>query len=110
MRGYIIDEISKPDIIRIAEFLKKNAVSSNVENLFRIHIPEELLDRTQSGHKDCRPFRSSIEVGDDWVRAEFLIRGSGKFGCECDSYSSKEQRAFILNFMDRMIKELNIRT
>jgi hypothetical protein len=108
MKGYMIDEISEPDINRISEFLRENAIQSNMERLFWIDIPEECLNQTQLDHKDCQPFRFPIELGDDWIKGEFFIRTSQKFRCECNGYCDTKQRDYILNFMDRVLNELDI--
>ena len=110
MRYYLIDEISKPDMEKIDEFLKRNAISSEMEKLFWVQIPKELLSDIQSEHRDCQPHLFSIELGTDLMKVEFFIRNLNRFKCKCQGYCTLEQRNFILNFSQNIIEELGIKT
>jgi hypothetical protein len=69
-----------------------------------------LLSPEQFSHVDCRPFRFAVELGDDFVRFEFLIRSRETMRCSCIGYATRVQRDFILAFADRLVEELPLRT
>ncbi len=110
MKSYYIDEISTADLGQITGYLNKNAGESGMEKLFWVEIPEELLTGFQSEHTECRPHRFAIETGDTWIKAEFFIRTSVRFRCDCNGYCDENQKIFIMNYIDNLLKELGIRT
>jgi len=110
MRSYLLDEISPADIRKIHSFLKKNAVSSRLDQIFLVGIPPDLLNSTQLEHTDCRPHFFSVELGNDWVRLELFVRGQKKINCACHGYCTAQQRDYVFNFAHQMIKRLGITT
>ena len=63
MRAYLIDELSSNEMEKINGFLKKNAISSNLDKIFWIRIPDGLLSKTQIQHRDCQPHVFAAEQG-----------------------------------------------
>ena len=110
MKSYYIDEISTADLERITGYLNENAGESGMEKLFWVEIPEGLLTGFQSRHTECRPHRFAIETGDAWIKAEFFVRTSVRFRCDCNGYCDEKQKIFIMNYVDNMLKKLGIRT
>ena len=110
MRSYLIDEISPSDIKKITDFLKKNAVASNLDQLFWVTIPNDILNETQFRHRDCQPHAFAVELGSDWIKLEFLVRSMKNMRCTCPGYGTRQQRDFIINFAHSMIERLDIHT
>jgi len=110
MRSYLIDEISPQDMEKISNFLKKNAVSSSLEKVFWIQIPDELLTEIQLQHKDCRPHMCALELGRDWIKLELYVRSLKNMRCTCAAYCTAKQRDFIIAYANKMIEELGVRT
>ena len=110
MKSYYIDEISTPDLDKITGYLNENAAESGMEKLFWIEMPSECLAGMQSEHSECKPYRFAIETGDTWIRAELFVRTSTKFRCDCNGYCNKNQKEFIMDYIDNMIDKLGIRT
>jgi len=110
MRALLIDELNKRDIERVREFLKENAVISGVEDLFWIELTRDLLDAEQFVSEDDHPFCFAVEVGDSWVKYEFLVRSRSNFKSEQTRYASRIQREFIIEFSARMIEDLDLKT
>jgi hypothetical protein len=95
---------------KIYEFLKENTVPSALDRIFWIHLPEDILSPLQFEHKDCQPFAFAAELGEDWIRLEFLIRSTQGIRCDCSGYATREQLHFIHNFIDSMINRLELQT
>ncbi len=110
MRSYLIDEISPSDIEKIHAFLKENSVSSSLDQLFWVMIPQDLLSETQYRHRDCQPHVFAVELGEDWLKMEFLVRSLNNMQCTCPGYSTKQQQNFIINFALGILKQLDIGT
>jgi hypothetical protein len=110
VRSYLIDELLPSDREKIIEFLKHHAINSELEDIFWIEIPQDVLSDEQYGHRDCQPFVFAIELGRDWIKLEFFIRSLRGLRCRCQDYVTHQQRDFILGFAQRMIESLNIKT
>ena len=110
MKSYFIDEIPSDDMEKIEAYLSENAEGSAMDKLFWISIPSEHLAGLQPDHSECSPHRFAIETGDDWIKAEFFIRTSTKFRCECSEYCNDNQKNFVINYIDTILEQLNIRT
>ena len=110
MRSFVLDEISDSDITKIREYLSENTLSSSLENVFWINIPEDILSDLQNKHIDCQPHVFAVELGNDWVKFEFLIRSSKGMSCTCQAFATEKQVNFIHKTVDSIIDDLNITT
>ena len=108
MHQYVIDELRKGEVDKITNYLKKYCEKSDLDNLFWLRLPDDLLTPTQYEHKECGPFWAGIEVTEESVVFEMLIRSRNKLRCSCISYASTQQRQFILNFADKLLKDIEI--
>lgn len=110
MKSYFLDEISNSDLKKITGYLKKNAIESGMDRLFWIEMPSDYLNEFQSGHSECKPHKFAIETGDTWIRAEFFVRTSVKFRCDCNGYCNDNQKRYIMDYIDKMMDKLDVQT
>jgi hypothetical protein len=110
MRQYLLDEITRQDIPRVREYLDQHAQAAGLEDIWWVDLPEDLLSPEQFSHRDCQPFRFAVELGQNFVRFEFLIRSLQTMRCSCIGYATRQQRDFILAFADRLVENLALRT
>ncbi|MBM4276081.1 MAG: hypothetical protein FJ134_16735 [Deltaproteobacteria bacterium] len=110
MRQYLLDEIRKGDLTRLRDYLNDHAIAAGLEGIWWVDLPEDLLSPEQFSHRDHHPFRFAVELGDDFVRFEFLIRSRETMRCSCIGYATRPQRDFILGFADRLVEELALKT
>jgi hypothetical protein len=110
MRQYHLDEIPRNDIPQVRDYLDNHAIAAGLADIWWVDLPEDLLSPEQFSHRDCRPFRFAVELGEDFVRFEFLIRSRETMRCTCIGYATRGQRDFILAFADRLVEDLALRT
>jgi len=110
MRQYLLDEIRRADIPRVRDYLQDHAQASSLEGVWWVDLPADLLSPEQFAHQDHRPFRFAVELGDDFLRFEFLIRSRETMRCACIGYASRQQRDFIFAFADRLVDDLSLKT
>jgi hypothetical protein len=110
MKYYIIDEISASHMEKIEGYLRENAIGSEMEKIFWVELPNDILTGTQYSHKDCKPHVFAIEMSRDKIKLELFTRSLKGLSCECQSYSSQQQREFIFKYVENMIDSLSIRT
>ena len=110
MRQYLLDEIRRSDYPRIRDYLSERAQASGLQDVWWVDLPADLLSSEQFEHLDCQPFRFAIELGDEYLRIEFLIRSRNTMRCSCIDYATRQQRDFILAFVDRLVDYLVLKT
>lgn len=110
MRQLLLDELSADDVSVIRDFLKANAIESGVTDLFWVELSQDLLNPGQYEARDDQPFCFAAEVGESWVKFEFLIRSRLNFSSLHTCYASQPQLDFILKFSNRLIEQFDIKT
>ena len=109
MRQIVIDELSPMERDNIDSYLKRNCNAGPMIGLYWVLLPDNILSEIQKEHGDCGPFYCGIEVEQDSVRFELLVRSSSNLHCKCISYATTEQRLFLLNFIDNILEEEKIK-
>jgi hypothetical protein len=109
MRQVLINELNKDEVQKAKEFLDANGRAGAVNGLYWMQIPKDLLGEAQAGHESCGPFAFAIELGDDFVSFELLVRSESNLHCSCTCYATSVQRDFLLTVMDRLVSEQGIR-
>jgi hypothetical protein len=109
MRHYVIDQLSREERANIENYLKRTLLPGPVEGLYWIALPEDLLGTEQRGHDSCGPFFFAVELEDESVHFELLVRSKTNLHCSCISYATPAQRDFVLRIADRMVEEEKIR-
>lgn len=110
MKSYFIDEIPSPDIMKIREFLSENAMQSNLEGIYWMKMPDDILNRNQFEHRECGPHVFAIEIGRDWIKMEFFVRSLKNMRCTCSGFCTTQQRNHVINFANDIIQSLDIST
>ena len=110
MRAYLIDEIPAADVKKLRDFLHENAITSELEALYWVPLPPDLLSEIQYQHSDCQPFVFAVELGQDWMKLELFVRSLAGMRCECQGYCTSQQRDFVINFTHKILEDLNVRT
>lgn len=109
MRSFYIDELSEVEVIKIRLHFEKKALSSQIEDIWWVEIPLDLLTVSQRRQKDLRPFVFTVELGESWLKIEFLIRSLKTLNREWQAFCSPTQRQYILSFVDTLIDDLEIK-
>jgi len=108
MRQFLVDEIPHRQMEAIEDYLKEKTVVSGLEKIFWLEIPEDLLSPLQLEHKDCGPHYLAVELGQDFLKFEFLVRSRKRLRCDCVQYVTPVQETFLLNFARTLIQTLGL--
>ena len=109
MRQFVIDELSPLERDVIDSYLKRTLKPGPMIGLFWITLPDDLLSAAQQGHDDCGPFYFGVELEQDRVKFELLLRSNANLHCDCIAHATSAQRQFVLDFIDKMVEEEKIR-
>ncbi|THB69916.1 MAG: hypothetical protein D6E12_03615 [Desulfovibrio sp.] len=110
MRGYMIDELTQEDIQRLGQALKDMGLESSVLGLYWLDVPQELLSEEQAAHSEsCGPHSMGLEVEENWIRMELLVRARKIIRCSCVAYATPEQREHMITYLDSLLADLDIK-
>jgi hypothetical protein len=110
MKQYVLDEIARPDLARIKQYLDEKAQPAGLEGIWWVELGKEQLSEAQLAHPDCQPHCLAVELGRDHLKFEFLIRSRRIMRCSCIGYATRPQRDWIMDFADRLVADLELKT
>jgi len=110
VKSYLIDDGLFLDLRRIRRFLSEKAISSGLDTLFWVEVPNSLLTPLQQEHLPCQPHVFAVETGQSHVKAELYLRTLRDMRCPCQDYCTLQQARFIMEWVNSMLKDLSIRT
>jgi len=109
MRSYYIDEFVPGELERLAEHLDSMEFSAGVEDLYWLPVPETLLTACQKQHeRECGPYVLALEILDDALRLELLVRARNRLRCECVAYAEQGLVSHMIVYVHALLDELNI--
>ena len=106
---HLVDELQPEVIANLEAQLTKNGCQSGIERLYWLPLEKERLLPVQREHESsCGPHCLALEILDDAVRLEFLVRAKGRMRCECVCYLSPETERHMMDWLDARIMEAEI--
>lgn len=109
MRALVIDELSTLERDNLESFLKRTLKPGPMLGIYWLVLPPDLLGEAQQGHDACGPFYLAVELEETRLCFELLVRSTANLHCHCITYADPAQRQFVLEFIDRMLEEEQIR-
>ena len=107
MKSYFIEDLNSKQIKKIKTLLEEQDCYNPIKDIFWVKLPQKILSITQEKHnKTCGPYIFSIEIGKNWIKAEFLIRDTKKISCSCIRFAEEHQRNYIINFIDAILNHI----
>lgn len=108
MKQYVVDEIRPGDFDAVKAYLDTHFQQKSIDGLYWVFLDEALYSDTQKAHTKCRPHYFALELKDDAVCAELLVRSEKIMRCDCVAYATDEQRQWLFDSIDAMFKELQL--
>ena len=108
MKQYLIDELRLEDHEKIKAYMDETIKTSPMEGLYWIPVKEDLLAGIHASHKECGPHYFALELQEDRLSCELLVRAENSLRCNCIRYASKEQRDWLIEFIDAILERLEI--
>jgi hypothetical protein len=110
MKQYVIDELRPADYQKIKTFLDENYGPAALDGVYWIALPPDYYGRVQAEHKGCQPFYFAIDLEQNMINCELLIRTKTRVRCDCISYATEKQRNWLIQFVDRIFEKLEVKT
>jgi hypothetical protein len=109
MRQFMVDQLTTLERDNIDSYLKRTLKQGPLEGMYWLPLPQDLLAEAQQGHESCGPFYVAVDIDEETVRFEMLIRSQSNLHCSCIAYATPAQRDFVLQYVDTMLEEELIR-
>lgn len=109
MRQFVIDQLSREEKSNLESYLKRTLTPGPMAGIYWLEVPDDLLSGDQREHGGCGPYFFAVELEDESVTFELLIRSQSNLHCSCIAYATPAQRDHVLRFVDRMLDEERIR-
>jgi hypothetical protein len=108
MKQYVIDQLRLEDYDALKRYLDEHFDGSGVGGLYWIPVDPEIYGNVQKAHADCHPFYFAVELTEDRMSCELLVRTTRRMRCDCVAYANTSQRNWIIDAMDAILEKLEI--
>lgn len=110
MKQYVIDELRPEDHYKIRQYFDATYGPVEMSGIYWIPLAAEVLTEIQREHADCQPFYFAIDLEEERVALELLVRTKNRIRCSCIGYASRDQQIWIVEVMDAIFEKLGIVT
>jgi hypothetical protein len=108
MKQYIVDQLRFTDFEKIRACLDQRYGPAAMGGVYWVPLEPGRLSATQTAHVECQPFFAALELVEDRLSLELLIRTRGRIRCGCIAYATEEQRAWLIQMVDDMMLQLGV--
>ena len=109
MKQYVIDQLRLEDHRRLKEYLDRHFNGSAIDGIYWVPLDRSLFNGTQRRHTLCQPFYFTLELEQNRLACEFLVRTQQRVRCGCMGYADGTQRAWLMDLVDDILDKLDIR-
>ncbi len=110
MKQYVIDELRPEDYEKIKAYLDENFGSSGVDGIYWMPLDISILTDVQAEHTKCQPFYFAIDIEQNRMACELLVRTRSRVRCNCISYATENQLIWLIRIVDAIFEKLGIIT
>lgn len=110
MKQYVIDELRPEDYHKVRRYLDDHYGPVEMGAIYWVPLAEEVLSEIQQQHTDCQPFYVAIELQQDQLALELLVRTKRRVRCACIGYATANQWNWMVGLVDTIFQRLGIIT
>ncbi|MFO7709264.1 MAG: hypothetical protein R6V84_13920 [Desulfobacterales bacterium] len=108
MKQYVVDQLRFSDYEKLRGCLDQRFGPASIGDVYWVPLAPEQLSATQSAHVVCQPFVAALELCEERLSVELLIRTQQRVRCECIAYATDEQRNWLIRMVDDMLQQLGV--
>ena len=109
MKQYVIDELRPDDYKKLENFFHDHLSPSRVNGIYWLPVEPGLLTVEQAEHTDCHPLCFAIDLENDRIAFELLLRSQRRMRCSCMGYATETQRNWLIRYADTLLEQLEIK-
>jgi hypothetical protein len=110
MKQYVIDELRAADYKALKTHLDEFYGPAVLEGIYWITIDTDKLSDIQRQHRACQPHYIAVELEQNRLACELLVRTKNRVRCDCIRYATETQLIWIIALIDNIFKQLKIIT
>ncbi len=110
MKQYVIDELRPADQKALRIYLEDHYGPAALGSIYWIPIDSGLLTSVQAQHRQCQPHYFALDLAQDQVACELLVRTKNSVRCSCMAYATIKQRNWLIELIDTIFNRLEIKT
>jgi hypothetical protein len=111
MKQYVIDELRAADYQSLKAHLTQHYGPAAMDGrIYWIPVENGLLTDIQKAHRECRPHYFAVELDENHLACELLVRTKSRMRCDCIGYATEAQRNWFIAFIDDIFNQLEIMT
>lgn len=109
MKQYVIDQLRLEDHETLKKYMDERFGGSGIGGLYWIPLDTEYYSDIQKSHQaGCGPFYFAVELMEERLSCELLVRTTGRMRCDCIAYADTAQRNWIIDAMDAILEKLGV--
>jgi len=108
MKQYLIDGLRPYDYEKLNRYCDETFGPPSLGSIYWVEVEPELLNEEQKTHKECQPHYFALELEEQHLSCELLVRIKKHIKCDCMGYADKKQREWIMDKVDDILKSLDI--
>ena len=108
MKQYVIDELRGPDYQALKKYLDEHYGPAALGGIYWIPVAAEVLTATQQEHRECQPHYVAVDLDQNRIACELLVRTHNRVRCDCIDYATGKQFSWLIAFIDRVFIQLKI--
>jgi hypothetical protein len=110
MKQYVIDELRAVDYESLKTYLQEHYGPAAMDDIYWIPLENGLLTDIQKAHHECQPHYFAVDLDENRLALELLIRTKSMLRCDCIRYATQGQRNWIIALIDNIFNRLEIMT
>lgn len=105
MKQYVIDELRLEDHEKIKSWMDENLERSPLGGLYWLPVDDSVLADLQREHSQCSPHVFALELTEERLSCELLVRTKARVTCQCIAYATPGQTLWLMDRIDEIFKE-----
>ena len=110
MKQYVIDELRATDYESLKTYLQEHHGPAAMDGIYWIPLEHDLLTDIQKAHRECQPHYFAVDLDENRLALELLVRTQSKMRCDCIRYATQGQRNWLIALIDNIFNQLEIMT
>ncbi len=108
MREYVLTELRPEETAALEELLTAEGCKASIDHLYWLTLPPEVCSPLQREHRDCAPHSAAVDVSEESVRMELLIRARNRLRCSCIAWADETQTAWLIRRLHELLAEAGV--
>jgi len=108
MKQYVIDELRPTDARLLKSYLDEQHGPARLGNIYWLPLDPAHYSDFQKSHEACRPLYFAMELKDEALYCELLVRTNNHVRCDCMAYATEDQRNWLIRTLDSILERLEI--